>query len=333
MIPAFETLSSYSEIVAYYERHHPGQLRGFMPEYQIEEPTSYWPVKTFAVGAMLAWDGLKNDRENVSMKIYCWASLLALSCQTPTFFVTPQLVGAALRTELPGDLDLSRLGWPFPLLVFMLPRGIVRHPVEGDAPFVCIGLTPSKFGLPGHPEPSIQLSYPHLLTVTMMPQSDPVQLYHTNVVVTPGITLDQAKTQISIDKFYLGPDPVLLETTTDSIILDSSKFGVGLWKLGLTILSLMAANPELVEYGPKLKMVKSKHPGQVPKQWYGPNIIGRLYRTQVKRDGALIRGGSKRPHWVRGHLKNQPYGTKHALRKLIWIQPYRTGIEEITGKS
>jgi hypothetical protein len=25
---------------------------------------------------------------------------------------------------------------------------------------------------------------------------------------------------------------------------------------------------------------------------------------------------------------NQPYGAKHALRKLIWIQPYRTGIEE-----
>lgn len=31
---------------------------------------------------------------------------------------------------------------------------------------------------------------------------------------------------------------------------------------------------------------------------------------------------------VRGHLKSQPYGPKHSLRKIIWIEPYWKGPEE-----
>jgi hypothetical protein len=101
-----------------------------------------------------------------------------------------------------------------------------------------------------------------------------------------------------------------------------------LWRLGLTLVLLIGAHHELVEYGRPLKKIRSKRTGQ-PTQWYGPNIVGRLYRSQVRPDNDEIgQAPGTRPHWVRGHLKNRPYGVQHALRKLMWIQPYRTGIEE-----
>ena len=39
-------------------------------------------------------------------------------------------------------------------------------------------------------------------------------------------------------------------------------------------------------------------------------------------------GRHQAPHWVRGMWRNQPYGPRHSIRKLIWIMPYRTGIHQ-----
>jgi hypothetical protein len=327
-----QILKSYSDLVAYYESDYPGRLRGFMPEYLIEEPANYWPVKTFAVGAVMAWDRAKYGVDN-TLRSYCRLSTLAMGYQTPTFFVTPQLVAAALRTELPADLDLSQLDWPFPVMVFMLPHGSICHPTEGEAPFVCIGLTPTEFGLPGMPDKpttgvQFKSSCPQLLSVSMMPQTVPVQIYHSCVPITPGVTFAEALAKSLGTEFFIGVDSVLLETASDASVLDSSQFTISLWRLGLTLVLLISAHHELIEYGQPLKKIRSKRTGQ-PTQWYGPNIVGRLYRTQVRpANDETGQSTGKRPHWVRGHLRNQPYGAKHALRKLIWVQPYRTGIEE-----
>jgi hypothetical protein len=301
-----------------------------MPEHLIEEPANYWPVKTFAVGAMMAWDSAKYRVDN-TLRSYCRLSTLAIGYRTPTVFVTPQLVSAALRTELPADLDLSQFNWPFPVMLFMLPRGSICHPTEGEAPFVCIGLTPTEFGMPTTErttEVQFTSSCPQLISVSMMPQTVPVQIYHSCAPITPGVTFTEAVAKSLATEFFLGVDSVLLETASDRLVLDSSQFTISLWRLGLTLVLLVGAHYELVEYGQPLKKIRSKRTGQTT-QWYGPNIVGRLYHTQVRpqNDGSS-QGPGKRPHWVRGHLKNQPYGAQHALRKLIWVQPYRTGIEE-----
>jgi hypothetical protein len=185
----FQSLSSYSEFVAYYQSRYPAQLRGFMPEYQIEEPANYWPVKTFAVGAMMSWDSLKHEVNN-SYRTYCRASMLAMVYQTPTFFVTSQLVAAALRTELPADLDLSQLNWPFPIMVFMLPKGTVCHPTEGEAAFICIGLMPASFKFPTPPdwrgkEVKFESPYSKILAVSMMPEPRPPMLYYASTLLPP----------------------------------------------------------------------------------------------------------------------------------------------------
>src|SRR6516162_5794117 len=165
--------NTYSEIAAYYQSHDPGRLHGFMPEYPIEEPANYWPAKTFAVGAMMAWENLKDDEVDNTHITYCHASMLAMTYQTPTFFVASPLVAAALRTELPDDLDLSQLNWPFPIMVFMLPKDAVCHPSERRPAFICKGSMPASWNFPTPPdwrgeEIKIESPYPHIFSVSMM---------------------------------------------------------------------------------------------------------------------------------------------------------------------
>lgn len=56
---------------------------------------------------------------------------------------------------------------------------------------------------------------------------------------------------------------------------------------------------------------------------------------RYKDDTAAQAVGSGRQHWRRGHWRNQPYGEKRKLRKLIWILPVivnRDADDETTGR-
>ena len=58
-----------------------------------------------------------------------------------------------------------------------------------------------------------------------------------------------------------------------------------------------------------------------------PRII-RLPKTKVHRKGApsgINNGQPRRPHWRKGHWRNQPYGPRNSLRKIIWMRPKRIG--------
>ena len=49
----------------------------------------------------------------------------------PTYYVSWELLAAALRTELPDDMTFEAIPFPFDALVFMLPKGTVRHRPNG----------------------------------------------------------------------------------------------------------------------------------------------------------------------------------------------------------
>src|SRR5262249_15789220 len=64
-----------------------------------------------------------------------------------SLFVKPPLLRlkrtpcCAARTDLPGELLLDVVPFPFPALVFMLPKGTIRHPIGGDCPYVVVSRT------------------------------------------------------------------------------------------------------------------------------------------------------------------------------------------------
>src|SRR5262245_55383992 len=64
-----------------------------------------------------------------------------LEYEVPTFYVSKELLAAAAQTDLPAELLLDAVPFPFPALVFMLPKGTIRHPIEGDRPYVVVSCT------------------------------------------------------------------------------------------------------------------------------------------------------------------------------------------------
>jgi hypothetical protein len=59
----------------------------------------------------------------------------------PTYYVSKGLLAAALRTELPDHTVFKAIPFPYDALVFMLPKGTVCHPSEGDCPFLALSRT------------------------------------------------------------------------------------------------------------------------------------------------------------------------------------------------
>jgi hypothetical protein len=66
---------------------------------------------------------------------------LLLRYDVPTYYVSRELLAGALRTELPDDVVFEAIPFPFDAVVFMLPKGAVCHPTEGDCPFLVLSRT------------------------------------------------------------------------------------------------------------------------------------------------------------------------------------------------
>jgi hypothetical protein len=299
-------LDTYPELLRYYEQTCPSLLRSFAPRL-IESPRGYWPLKTFSVAAVSARMQMQLHLPSDSAPSIALVSSVARHYGVPTYYITPELTEAALRTDLAPELELADLHWPFPALVLMLPRGSVRHPLEGDAPFI---------GLCRVPDPHIPATAgfePAITYVTMMPEADQCPMYHTTQHVK-GLS-------------YAGSQDIFFDGSFDSGTEADREFSRTLWKLGLVLVSIMTARPDLLEPGCLLKRVKAKTRGEPPREWWSPTIVGRVFAPAEAPsvNGQATSRTAHRPHWVRGHVKSQAHGPQHSLRKIIWIQTYRTG--------
>jgi hypothetical protein len=111
---------------------------------RINAPSDYWPQKVWAVSTINA--AMQNaflvrerqTRPNPALASVVGQAGLLLKYEVPTYYVSRELLAAALRTELPDDMVFDAIPFPFPSMVFMIPRGTLRHPAEGDCPFLAI---------------------------------------------------------------------------------------------------------------------------------------------------------------------------------------------------
>ena len=62
----------------------------------------------------------------------------------PTYYVSWELLAAALRTELPDDMAFEAIPFPCDALVFMLPKGTVRHRPNGCLWWLPLSVTSAK---------------------------------------------------------------------------------------------------------------------------------------------------------------------------------------------
>ncbi len=133
-------LHNYKEVREYLEKLHPNWLRVFTPQH-INAPADRWPQKVWAVSsvnaAMQNYVGVQEHqtRPNPALAVVHGQVALLLRYDVPTYYVSRELLAAVLRTELPDDMVFEAIASPFDAVVFMLPKGTVRHPSDGECPF------------------------------------------------------------------------------------------------------------------------------------------------------------------------------------------------------
>jgi hypothetical protein len=92
-------------------------------------------------------------------------------------------------------MAFEAIRFPFDALVFMLPKGTVRHPAEGDCPFLVLSRTSKgqHLSLP-IPELGFKVTAEQdaVLVTTYMPEAPQNVTYFKSVPLIPGTTIKQA---------------------------------------------------------------------------------------------------------------------------------------------
>ena len=319
---------TYSTVRDFLETTHPEWIRALIPRI-INASAQYWPQKVLAVAAIEAalcnqiatQHGLPLDHAFTAVEGQMGH---LLQYQVPTFYVSQKFLTAASRTELPMDLPLQAIPFPFPAILFMFPKGTLRHATAGECPFIAISrqttgqtytlpLKGARFGVTA-PEDSV-------IATTYLPEEN--CCYQKTISLIDDETIKQAFERASKAPYDI-PEANLHDRADTSIEVHTH-FIDRLWLLGLTLVLIMASGERLIEYGARLKVVKSKSPSQEQKEFWSPNYLGRVYTPVTSPTWPDDTESHLVQHWRKGHIKSQPYGPRHSLRKLKWLQPYRAG--------
>lgn len=266
---------------------------------------------------MSAMDCLKLAGPDASVtEIATLASLVKMKkFGLPMLFIAPELLAAVSKSEPPEQMRWDTMPKPFDGAVFMLPRGALTHPVNGEVAW----LGYAHIGK-GERLQASQINYNAVnerecFTViwNCHEESRPPG-FHVNLVAdfNPFISRTAIKDslgQASNDQSFLQIPMAESE----------NEFGELATSLVFRLIMAMVARPGLVEKG-KFTGKKLKSGTEI----WTPNVIGRTFT--IRREAADGEGGwSLRMHWRRGHFKEHAHGPQLTLRKTIWIEPYMAG--------
>jgi hypothetical protein len=163
-----------------------------------------------------------------------------------------------------------------------------------------------------------------VLVTTYMPEAPLSTVYYKSVPIIPDATIKQAFQQASSVPFSLIVNDELADNE-EGVDLSAEDFVDKLWLLSITLLLIMVSGEESVERGRLEKLRKPKSGHGKPTEFWSPNFVGRIYQSASAAEAGNRSGPTQRLHWRRGHIKSQPHGPGHSLRKIIWIRPYRAG--------
>jgi hypothetical protein len=204
-----------------------------------------------------------------------------LQFDVPTFYVSKELLAVAARTDLPTDIFMNALPFPFPALVFMLPKATIRHPTEGECPYIVVSRVQKGqiFSLPLK-DISIATTTPENAIVVSTCLPDEFRCSRKTISVVGGETMKSAFERASEVPFEIPgshlSNPEHTITTTDADFMDR------LWLLGITLVLIMASGEKLLEPGVRLKTVKPKSQTDRPTEYWSPNYLGRVFRAEQK---------------------------------------------------
>jgi hypothetical protein len=239
----------------------------------------------------------------------------------PLFFINPALLQAVQHTDFRDDINWMEMPLPFEHGVFVLPRGGLKHELDGDAAFIFWSRCRKGNHLPVVPGiPIMQMTEDNFSIVTICPEHGVWYDSHLTATMRPTLKLNNL--------FYRTADepmPKIRKNTQWDEDADPVKDADFIESLGTIVfgtLLAMTARPTLLT---KAKLLKSvTRADQCKKEFWTPNIIGEGYAPKhVVSTHASGNGTHARPrmHWRRGHFRNQAYGPGMKEHHVIWMEP------------
>ena len=227
--------------------------------------------------------------------------------RVPTFFVYPALLRSATHTDAPDNFVFSELLWPFPALRFMLPRGGVVSPVDGDLLDLCVTVMP-KANDTAVVFASHSVSGMEFASLLRAPPTDTLSSM-VDDSGTPHYCFDDAGGAHSL----ADNDAVFLRSLRD---------------LTFRLMLMMQFCSEQVR-GEQLLRAANTNPRKPTNALWSPNEFGRDYVLKTEAgataEEALRTGRHPREHWRRGHWRKQPHGVGRQQVKRILIDPVYVG--------
>ena len=264
------------------------------PTVHVEGYESYEKICAYAADGYYCADEQKllgglatNPKESMYISLYVLFKVGQAKC--PAYWVGKDLLEALQQSILTVEID--SLNWTMKTGLFMLPKSVILSPEQH----------------------SVDAIYWHYDT-----ESD--ILYWT---ATDGSSLFCRKIKVKTDLIKLTYIDVDVQDLDPQVVTGFNEY---LQAIFLRLILIMECRPELVETE-SLRQKVTVNQGFGKNQatvLYQPLWLGQSYR--LKREQAQASDGSsdkgtKRVHWRRGFLGNQPYGEGRQQRKIVWIEP------------
>jgi hypothetical protein len=249
----------------------------------------------------------------------------------PLMFVAPDLLAAVKDTDYQDDIDWMELHLPYEHGIFVLPRGGLTHPVDGDVAFLYYSRMPAgTYPGPTNVHCPIRKTEDNFAFLASCPTSPTLAWFDTNLTRHNGRTLTKCRNMF-YDSGYIEREAVC---PFDQGLNDVDKtFQEAIGAVVFGLLLVLEARPELTGRESLAKRIPAtmKHP---VREFWHPNIIGSTYRRKVLAGAVETHGthASPRAHSRRGHFRQQAHGPKNTLRKTLWIEPMFIGFKsEVNG--
>ncbi|MEB3219959.1 MAG: hypothetical protein VKN72_27520 [Nostocales cyanobacterium 94392] len=262
------------------------------PVVHVDGYASYEKVCSYVANSYFSRDeeslktGIKNDRyESRYIPLYTLFKVGQAKC--PAYWVASDLLEALLQSSL--TVEAQNLNWAMKTGIFMLPKNVILSPENKSINAIYWYYDTEKNTLLWACNDNDSAFYRKL----------PLNAY-----------------KIYIDSQDIDPSAV-------------NKFNEYLQSIFLRLILIMQCRPELIDAADtQQKITVNRGFGKAQAQdLYQPLWIGQGYRlkheatTVSSGDAENKQGGSKRPHWRKGFIRNQPYGEGRRKTKLVWIEP------------
>ena len=260
----------------------------------------------------------------------------ALACDRPVMFLERELGEILVATEIPGVVDASDIHFPFPSFRVMLPKGLIGI-ANGErwAMYLDIGhLKADEDAGCGRDDIAAELDaymQDRNRSLSRIVFTYPEDVITISSQLDHGFASSYAVTKQlrgTLEEMKLFRGRLSTRFPNDE---DDNAFLQVMQRLAINILLILSSMP--VEYLPLAVERRAKQEGKriipalVKAKWVGDALL------RAKREGHIhgdipSHGHKLHAHWRSGHWKHQPHGVGRALRRLIYVMPYKTLGEE-----